>query len=114
MGKTSETWEVTGAVTATTSMTAGTTVTGGTGLVATTGSVSATAGHIYANGGDLVARDYIRMGVTGGYLTDGNYNWAVSDGNGVKMQMVTLLDAASNGALYRLYVQNGNVRAMPI
>ena len=77
MGNTSDNWDVEGAITG------GTTITAATGLTATTGSVTASSGHLYASGGDLVARDYIRVGVTAGYLTDGNYNWMFSDGAGI-------------------------------
>lgn len=107
MGSTADSWTVTGAITS------AATVTAGTGVTSTTGSVTATAGHLYANGGDLVARDYIRTGVTGGYLTDGNYNWMHSDGNGIKAHMFALMDLGGS-SFYRLYVQNGNVRAMPV
>lgn len=82
-------------------------------LTVSGGDATVSAGDISVSAGSVTARDYLSFGITGGYLTDGNYGWMFSDGKGVKAHMMTLMDLGGS-SLYRLYVQNGNVRAMPV
>ncbi|MCP4549530.1 MAG: hypothetical protein GY835_23995 [bacterium] len=93
MGTTAAAWTVGGAL----AVTGASTLTGNvtaSGTLAVTGTTTLT--------GALTSTTFNLGTATSGYLTDGNYNWAINDGNGIKMQQLTLMD--QDGTWCRVYI----------